>query len=255
MYQYGVIVPSAQSAAVVLGGADYVEPTIVGNLVQEDGLGGWVRNPGYDAPDQCPSFAILFPGQLKLSDPAFPAKTVTDYLEAVFPIIAAAGSAGAKVVFGSGAARTIPASVDRVAAEARFAAVLLETRDVAARHGIVVLLEPLNAGETNLLHTIEECAQFLDSNGIEGVPIVADLYHIMLEGEPLATVTALGARIGHAHIADTGRTPPGQGDWPLSDFLRALTAGGYTGNVSIECTWSDIATELAPALEHLRKLG
>ena len=54
MYQYGVIVPSAQSAAVVLGGADYVEPTIVGNLVQEDGLGGWVRNPGYDAPDQCP---------------------------------------------------------------------------------------------------------------------------------------------------------------------------------------------------------
>jgi len=92
----------------VLGGADYVETTIVGNLVQEDGLGGWVRNPGYDAPDQCPSFAILFPGQLKLSDPAFPAKTVTDYLEAVFPIIAAAGSACAKVVFGSGAARTIP---------------------------------------------------------------------------------------------------------------------------------------------------
>ena len=86
-YQYGVIVPSAQSAAVVLGGADYVEPTIVGNLVQEDGLGGWVRNPGYDAPDQCPSFAILFPGQLKLSDPAFPAKAVTDYLEAVFPKI------------------------------------------------------------------------------------------------------------------------------------------------------------------------
>lgn len=246
--------PSAQSGAVLRGGADYVEPTIVGNLVQEDGTGGWERHPGYDAPDSCPSFAILFPGRLKLSDPAFPAREVTDYLEAVFPIIAAAGSAGAKVVFGSGAARTIPSGVDRAAAEARFAAVLRETRDVAARHGLVVLLEPLNAGETNLLHTIEECAQFLDSYGIEDVPIVADLYHIMLEGEPLSTVRALGARIGHAHIADTGRIPPGQGDWPLTQFLQALSAGGYTGNVSIECTWSDISTELPPALEHLRNL-
>jgi sugar phosphate isomerase/epimerase len=239
----------------MLGGADYVEPTIVGNLVQEDGSGEWVLHPGYDAPRQCPSFAILFPGQLKLSDPAFPAQAVTDYLEAVIPIIADAGSAGAKVVFGSGAARTIPSGTDRRTAEARFADVLRETRDVAARHGIVVMLEPLNAGETNLLHTMEECAQFLDSHGIDDVPIVADLYHIMLEGEPLSTVTTLGARIGHAHIADTGRTPPGQGDWPLSEFLRALTAGGYAGNVSIECTWSDISTELEPALEHLRELG
>ncbi|MHB1008182.1 MAG: sugar phosphate isomerase/epimerase family protein [Propionibacteriaceae bacterium] len=246
--------PSVQSAAAMLAGADYVEPTIVGNLVQEDGVGGWERHPGYYAPDNCPSFAILFPGHVKLSDPAVPAHTVTDYLEAVFPIIAAAGSAGAKVVFGSGAARTIPSGTDRVAAEDRFAAVLRETRDVAARHGLVVLLEPLNAGETNLLHTIEECAQFLDSHAIEDVPIVADLYHIMREGEPLSTVTALGARIGHAHIADTGRTPPGQGDWPLSHFLRALAAGGYAGSVSIECTWSDITSELAPALEHLRNL-
>jgi D-psicose/D-tagatose/L-ribulose 3-epimerase len=253
-YEYGVIVPSAQSAAVMRAGADYVEPTIVGNLVQEDGAGGWVRHPGYDAPDSCPSFAILFPGQLRLSDPAFPAQTVTDYLEAVFPLIAAAGSAGAKVVFGSGAARTIPSGVDRAVAEARFADVLRETRDIAARYGVVVLLEPLNAGETNLLHTIEECAEFLDSHGIEDVPIVADLYHIMLEGEPLSTVTALGARVGHAHIADTGRTPPGQGDWPLSQFLQSLTAGGYSGNVSIECRWSDIATELGPALAHLRNL-
>lgn len=249
-----MIVPSAQSAAVVRAGADYVEPTIVGNLVQEDGTGGWRRHPGYDAPEQCPSFAILFPGQLKLSDPGFPAQTVTDYLEAVFPVIAGAGSPGAKVVFGSGAARTIPHGVDRAAAEARFAAVLRETRDVGARYGITVLLEPLNTGETNLLHTIEECARFLDAYGIEDVPIVADLYHIMLEKEPLTTVTALGPRIGHAHIADTGRIPPGQGDWPLTQFLQALSAGGYAGIVSIECTWSDIDTELEPSLEHLRNL-
>jgi sugar phosphate isomerase/epimerase len=255
MYQYGVIVPSAQSAAVVDAGADYVEPTIVGNLVVESAPGVWTRNPDYTAPDGCPSFAILFPGSLRLSDPGFPAVQVSDYLAAVIPVIATAGAPGARIVFGSGAARTIPEGVGRPEAERRFAEVLREARAVAASHGLVVMLEPLNTGETNLLHTIAESAAFLDEHGIEGVPIVADLYHIMLEGEPLDVVTANGARVGHAHIADTGRTPPGQGDWPLAEFLEALTAGGYRGNVSIECTWQDITTELAPALAHLRAIA
>ena len=255
MYSYGAIVPSTQSEAVVRGGADYVEPTIVGNLVREQPDGVWSRNPDYTAPDSCPSFAILFPGHLKLADPDFPASQVTAYLESVIPIIAAAGAPGAKIVFGSGAARTVPEGVDRAEAELRFAAVVREARDIAEANGVTVILEPLNKGETNLLHTIAEVAAFLDEHEITGVPIVADLYHVMLESEPLEVITALGARIGHAHIADTGRTPPGQGDWPLRGFLDALTAGGYDGNVSIECHWRDIDEEIAPALAHLRAIA
>jgi D-psicose/D-tagatose/L-ribulose 3-epimerase len=87
------------------------------------------------------------------------------------------------------------------------------------------------------------------------VPVVADLYHIMLEEEPLTALTEFGPRIGHAHIADSGRRAPGLGDWPLQEFLHGLRSGGYRGAVSLECVWQDFAAELPRALEHVRTLS
>lgn len=255
MYKFGVIVPSENADVAVTVGADYVEPTIIGNLVKEDGPGNWARNPDYRGPAECPSFAILFPGDLRLSDPEFPAERVTAYIERAMEIIASAASPGAKIVFGSGKARSLPDGVDRVAGEARFADVVREARDAAFRHDLAIILEPLNTGETNLLNSIGESAEFLERHDIERVPLVADLYHIMLESEPLTALTEHARLIGHAHIADTDRRPPGQGDWPLAEFLHTLEEAGYSGTVSIECHWSDFAEELPASLDHLRNLG
>ena len=254
MPEYGVIVPQERASIALGAGADYVEPTIVGNLVVADG-DRWVRNPGYRGPEKSPSFAILFPGDIKLSDPTFPAERVTDYISAVLPVIAGAALPGAKIVFGSGAARAIPAGIDTAEGRARFADVVTEVRDAARLNDLQIILEPLNRGETNLLNTLEETVAFLDEFGIDGVPVVADLYHVMLEDEPLSVVQALGSRIGHAHIADSGRTPPGQGDWPLEPFISALRGGGYSGAISIECNFTDFEPEFSAALAHLRAIA
>lgn len=254
MSEYGVIVPKDRAIIALAAGADYVEPTIIGNLVIADGE-GWVRNPDWPGPERSPSFAILFPGDLKISDPNFAAERVTAYLEAALPIIASAALPGAKIVFGSGGARTIPEGVDVAAGRARFAEVVAEARDIAQRNDLRIILEPLNRKEANLLNSLDETVAFLDEFGIDGVPVVADLYHIMLEHEPFSVVQSLGDRIGHAHIADSGRTPPGQGDWPLAAFITALRDGGYSGPISIECTFTDFEPELGAALEHLRAIA
>ncbi|XUK64424.1 AP-endonuc-2 domain-containing protein [Plantibacter sp. RU18] len=252
--RYGVIVPSERIPGAIAVGADYAEPTIVGNLVVADG-DGWTRNHEYDATVLRGSFAILFPGDLGLADPGFPAEQVTAYLDAVMPIIGSVATPGAKIVFGSGRARTIPEGVGVAAARARFAEVVVETRDAAERHELQIVLEPLNQAESNLLNSLQEAVDFLDEFGIERIPVVADLYHIMLEEEPLSVVQALGGRIGHAHIADSGRVPPGQGDWPLTAFIEALRNGGYDGPVTIECTFDDFEPELEAALAHLRQIA
>jgi len=83
--------------------------------------------------------------------------------------------------------------------------------------------------------------------------VVADLFHIMLEEESLEVVREHAGRVAHAHVADSGRRPPGQGDWPLRAFLASLREGGYRGAVSIECTWADLASEAAPALAAVRE--
>ena len=252
MASYGVILPSEHVTAAEGAGADYVEPTIVGNLMVPGAGGRWVMNPEYRGAERSPSFAVLFPGDMRLSDPSFPREVITRYLEDVFAAVGGVAEQDALIVFGSGAARTIPDDVDPAVGARRFAEVLVEARDIAARNGVRIILEPLHRGETNLINTIVEAVAFLDEHGIDGVPVVADLFHIMNEKEPLEVVRAHADRIGHAHIADTDRRPPGQGDWPLREFLTALRDGGYAGNVSIECYWNDVGAELAPALAAVR---
>lgn len=253
MYRIGVCARSDQFPAALRGGVDYVEPFVANDLVIKGG-GGWVRNANHGAIPAAPSFAVLFPGELKLSDPAFPREPIKAYLEAAFDAIAHVGTSGAKVVLGSGGARRIPDGVDQDAGIALFSESVRLADQLSRARGLQIILEPLNRRETNLLHTIVDCVGFLDRYGID-VPIVADLFHMMLENEPLSVLETHGTRIGHAHVADTGRAAPGQGDWPIAEFLRGLEACGYRGDVSIECNWKDFAAELPDAVDFLRNVA
>jgi sugar phosphate isomerase/epimerase len=250
---FGVIAPSARTAAALAAGVDYVEPAIAGNVAVADG-DGWRLAPEYEG-RRHPSFAILFPGDVRVADPGFPREQVTAYVDAVLPLVASVAEPGAKIVFGSGRSRTVPDGADRAAAEARFADVLLETRDRAASVGVQIMLEPLHKGETNLVNSIREAVAFLDEHGIGGVPVVADLFHIELEHEPFTVLHEHADRIGHAHIADTGRRYLGSGDWPWREFVGELRTAGYGGSISLECVWGDdFGAEVRSSLEALRAL-
>ena len=250
--QYGVITPDQDADAFLAAGADYLEPTIVGNVIVQDPDGSWQPDPALRERALSPSFAILCPGGLRLSDPAFPLEQVRDYLGTAFAAVSALARPGATVVLGSGGARRLPDGVDPSAGRRQFARSVELARDLAAEHGLEVILEPLHRGETDLINTLAEAVEFLDEFGMGEVRVVADLFHIMLEQEPFDVLRAHAGRVAHAHIADTDRRPPGQGDWPLAGFLQALRSGGYLGHVSIECTWADVAVEAAPALAAVR---
>ncbi len=246
----GVIAPVRDTPTVLAAGADYVEPSIVGNVVVP-AEGGWVPNPDYDAPP-APSFAVLFPGDVKLADPTFPMTQVEAYLGPTLDAVAQVALPGALVVLGSGAARTIPVGADRAAARARFAEVVMLARDLAAERDLRLVLEPLHTGETNLVNSVGEAVELLTEHRIDGVPVVADLFHIVMAGEPLEAVAEHTTRIGHVHLADTGRRAPGTGDWPIAELLTLLRARGYDGSLTIECHWDDLARELPDALAVVR---
>lgn len=246
-----MIAPASDAATIRAAGADYVEPTIVGNVLIQDADGGWVANPDYAQP-AAPSFAILVPGAIRISDPRAPFAAISDYLESVLGAVGAVATSGAKVVLGSGAARTIPDDVPTDAARVRLAEVVTAARDIARRHDLQIVLEPLHAGETNLLNSIAEAVAFLDEHAIDGVPVVADIFHIMTAGEPLSVVAEHAHRVGHVHLADTGRRAPGTGDWPISELIAIVAAAGYDGTLTIECHWSDLAAELPDALAYVR---
>lgn len=236
--RFGVVLSADRIDQALAAGADYLEPTIAGGLVVRAPDGAWTLADAFSG-RHYPSFAVFFPGDLRLSDPRAPLDPVWEYLDAVLPLVASVAEPGARIVFGSGAARTIPDDVDRAAAEERFAQVVRGTRNRAAAHVLTIVLEPLNRGETNLISTIAEAVAFLDRHGIDEVPIVADLFHITVEGEPLASVREHADRIGHVHLSDGDRRHVGAGGQPWRELLELLDAAGYPGNASLECTWGD----------------
>lgn len=255
MTTVGIIAPRSIARIAEEHGVDYVEPTIVGNVVLIGDDGVLRLNPEFEG-ERYPSFAILLPGDVKVSDPAFDFARVQDYFVQVFAVLSAVAEPGAKIVFGSGGARRIPEGADRTAAEKRFAQSLVAARDTAAVHGLRVMLEPLHRGETNLIHTLGEAAAFLDAHGIDGVPLIADLFHIEVEREALSTVSEHIERIGHAHIADAGRLWLGSGDGSWREFVATLRTAGFTGPVSLECNWGeDVPTEVAASITALRALS
>lgn len=252
--RFGVIAPHHRAQASLAAGADYIEPHVVNNLVVEAD-GQWVPNPDFTESGDAPSFAVLFPSSFRLADPAVDLVPVRSYLELAFAQMARLAEPAAKVVLGSGAARAIPEDVERDVALRELAERLRMAHEVASSHGLELLVEPLHSGETNVFNSIEETVAFLEQHQLFHIRVVADLYHIMLEGESLETVTRFAAWVGHAHIADTNRSAPGLGDWPLDGFIQALKDGGYRGDMSIEGNWSDdFLTDLPAAFRHLRSL-
>ncbi|MGN6200108.1 sugar phosphate isomerase/epimerase family protein [Humibacter sp.] len=248
---FGVITDAARTDAAFAAGVDYVEPTIVDNVVVPHGE-GWRLSDAYRG-KRHPSFAVLAPGSVPLIGMESRLDEARRYFDEVFPLLGEVAEPGAKVVFGSGRSRTAPDGLAKEAALAQLADVVRAARDAAAAAGLRVMLEPLNTGETNLINSIGEASDFLDSFEIDGVPIVADLYHIVLAGEPLESIVDHAAKIGHTHIADGGRRYLGTGGWPWREFLATLQLAGYDGSVSLECNWGDdFESEVRASVELLR---
>lgn len=102
-----------------------------------------------------------------------------------------------------------------------------------------VLLEAVSGVPGFALRTFEDCLALRDAardRGAAGLAILADLYHLTVNGVDVDRLIADHvADIAHVQVADLpGRHEPGTGDLPLAEWLRRLSAGGYTGAVGLE---------------------
>jgi hydroxypyruvate isomerase len=106
----------------------------------------------------------------------------------------------------------------------------------AAAIGATVLVEPVSGAPRYPLLRAADVLAVLDRVEAENVRLLADLYHLTVNGDDVDAVIANHTpRIGHVQIADApGRHEPGTGTIPLEAQLDALAAAGYAGWVSLE---------------------
>ncbi len=106
----------------------------------------------------------------------------------------------------------------------------------AARIGGTVLVEPVSGAPAYPLLTAADALAVIDRAGEPNIALLADLYHLAVNGDDVDEVIADHAgRIGHVQIADApGRHEPGTGELPLLAQLTGLRDAGYDGWVGLE---------------------
>jgi D-psicose/D-tagatose/L-ribulose 3-epimerase len=110
-----------------------------------------------------------------------------------------------------------------------------EISKVAESYGITYCLEIVNRFEHFLLNTAEEGIAFVDAIGSPNVKLLLDAFHMNIEEDNIgAAITSVADRLGHFHIGETNRKPPGQGHMPWDEMAQALKKINYQGRVVME---------------------
>lgn len=209
------------------------------------------------APLAVEAFNGFIPGHHPITGPNVELPKVLGFCDVALERIAALGAG--VVVLGSGKARNVPEGFSHATAIEQFNGFCRELAPLAQRHGVTVVIEPLNTREDNLINTVAQGAAVVDAVGHPNLQLLADFYHIFVDDEPLQNTVDGGARLAHTHLADTGRITAGTAEVEADfiGFFQALQAAGYTNRERPRCSFEgridDIATQAGPMFAFLRE--
>lgn len=180
----------------------------------------------------------FLPADLKVTGPNVDHGRLARYADTAFR---RAARVGVKfIVFGSGGARQVPEGWPLAEGFEQYVRALEVCAPLAAQHGVVLVVEPLNRAECNLVNTVLEGAVAVARVNHPNIRLLVDIFHMLRNDESPDDIVKAGPWIAHAHIAEkAGRTAPGMAGDDFRPFLSALRRAGYAGALSIEAHLGD----------------
>ena len=253
--KFGICTSWTSAKAVQAAGWDYVEESVQAVLQGTVDDANWTEAAKITASVlPIPVANMLVPAAIRITGPAVDLSALQKYMTRV---LSRADIVGMKtLVFGSGGARNIPDGFDRSAAFNQIVEFLRISAPVAARHGVTIVIEPLNRSECNIINSVDEAMGYVRAVNHPNVQCLVDSYHFWLEKEPLESLERAIGWIKHVHLADTeGRVAPGlSGKADYLPFFRVLKNGGYDGLMSFEGTaMADFANTAPKVLAFIKK--
>jgi sugar phosphate isomerase/epimerase len=234
--RFGICAKAQRAEELRSAGADFLEENVQvllrGTLSDAEWEQSWRGN------SVLPILAAnaLVPGDLKPVGPSVDFDGLRKY---VGTVVARAARAGIKVLgFGSGTARNVPDGFARERAQVQIVAFCKMAAELCGRADVMLVVEPLNRGECNIINTLGEALTFVKSVNHPNFQCLADTYHFWTENEKLEELENAMPWIRHVHVADKdGRTPPGEsGTSDYRPFFRVLKRGNYQGAISVEAS-------------------
>ena len=196
-----------------------------------------------------------FLARSKVVGPEIDNARVRDYVIRLFD---AMQQAGVPVIgYGSGGSRFVPAGFSRDLALEQVNEFLQMCADLGEPRGVQVALEPYNYDDANLINTVPKGIEMVQKVNRPAIQLMADFFHMRLNGESFDTLAAAGPYLIHAHIAEPGRGRPQTTPAEHAAYLRTLCEAGYYGRVTQtgELPAYDSPTEAAATLKQFAREG
>lgn len=229
-------------------GLDHIELQIVPMQIDDPVAFARARARIADLPLPSLAMSYLFPHDMRIVGPEADERRIRTYFERVVALVA---QAKARVVaLGSGWSRDLPEGWSRAQTEDSLLRTLGWCAEALAGSGAVLAIEPLNRRESNLVNTLADAVRLARALGRPEVRVMADFYHMALEGEPMDLLREHGEWLAHVQVSDTGRYNPGTGTLDFATPFRHLKAIGYRGALTAECV---ARGELLPAMRDSRE--
>lgn len=205
------------------------------------------------SPRPMPSANCFLPADLRVTGPSVDPARLAAYADTAF---ARAKSIGlTTIVFGSAGARQVPDGWPMARGFEQYVEALKIVAPIAGKHGVTVVVEPLNRGECNLVNTIDEGADAVQRCNHANVRLLVDIFHMLRNDEAPDPIARHAALIVHAHVAENEkRAAPGTHGEDFRPFLRVLKKVILCQRLAIECIWTEpMAVAAIPALAELRR--
>lgn len=199
-----------------------------------------------------PAANCFLPPDLRVTGPSVDEKRLVRYARTAFRRARKTGIEF--IVFGSAGARNVPKGWALSAGFEQYVAALRLLGPIAREQGVILVVEPLERGESNLVNTVLEGAVAVARAANPAVKLLVDIFHMLRNGESADDIVKVGKWIKHVHIAENkDRAVPGTRGEDFRPFLRALKAIGYRGMIALEPIWRRFETEAGSGVLEVKR--
>jgi len=110
-----------------------------------------------------------------------------------------------------------------------------EAIKAAEDNDVIFCVEVVNRFEQFIMNTAAEGIAFAERVGSPNCKILLDTFHMNIEEDSLrGSIVEAGNWLGHFHLGETNRRPPGRGRIPWPEIFGALREINYQGAVVME---------------------
>ena len=139
------------------------------------------------------------------------------------------------IIYGSWPATLPEDETDKTPYRSRSIESMKEAIKAAEDNNVFFNVEVVNRFEQYLLNTAEEAVEYVEEVGSPNIKILLDTFHMNIEEDTISdAIHTAGHHLGHVHIGENNRKPPGYGHIPWNELASSLKDINYQGAIVME---------------------